>query len=317
MLARHFLEAEATGREGHGVRRIEWLETWPDLRPDARWERVVAEPGYERWDGGGALGYLVLNAVVESTLADPPARRAARRRGAHVPDGHARPLGAPPGRRRARRGADRDLAAPPRPSRGRPEADGDEPARDRDPVVGRPPGRRRRLDGEPDLRRRPRRQGEPRTTSRRSAASTRTRRSRSRSGCSCSSTRSRRTTGSARCCSSRGRRAIRCRRSARWPPVCACPAIADPREGVVPVPLQAQPFRRFPRDGFSPASTPSAAAYATMPSSAPLRIRSIARCTGQTMLSSGRRSARFSSASGSSSSPSHSPPTSRRTTSPT
>jgi LDH2 family malate/lactate/ureidoglycolate dehydrogenase len=73
VLARHFLEAEATGREGHGVRRIEWLESFPGLRPDARWERVVAGPGYERWDGGGALGYLVLNAIVESTLADPPA----------------------------------------------------------------------------------------------------------------------------------------------------------------------------------------------------------------------------------------------------
>ena len=50
---------------------------------------------------------------------------------------------------------------------------------------------------------------------------------------------------------------------------------------------------------------------------APLRMRSIARCTGQTTLSSGRRSARFSSASGSPSSPSHAPPRSRRTTSPT
>jgi LDH2 family malate/lactate/ureidoglycolate dehydrogenase len=73
VLARHFLEAESTGREGHGVRRIEWLETWDDLRLDARWERVVSEPGYERWDGGGALGYLVLNAIVEAQLDDPPA----------------------------------------------------------------------------------------------------------------------------------------------------------------------------------------------------------------------------------------------------
>jgi LDH2 family malate/lactate/ureidoglycolate dehydrogenase len=72
VLARHFLEAEATGREGHGVRRIEWLETLPDLRPEARWRLVVAEPGYERWDGGGALGYLVLDAIVEATLAEPP-----------------------------------------------------------------------------------------------------------------------------------------------------------------------------------------------------------------------------------------------------
>jgi LDH2 family malate/lactate/ureidoglycolate dehydrogenase len=74
VLARHFLAAEASGRAGHGVRRIEWLETWTDLDPAARPRRVVAEPGYERWDGAGALGYLVLDAVVEAQLADPPAR---------------------------------------------------------------------------------------------------------------------------------------------------------------------------------------------------------------------------------------------------
>jgi len=74
VLACHFLAAEASGRAGHGVRRIEWLETWTDLDPAARPRRVVAEPGYERWDGAGALGYLVLDAVVEAQLADPPAR---------------------------------------------------------------------------------------------------------------------------------------------------------------------------------------------------------------------------------------------------
>jgi LDH2 family malate/lactate/ureidoglycolate dehydrogenase len=74
VLARHFLAAEASGRAGHGVRRIEWLETWTDLDPAARPRRVVAEPGYERWDGAGALGYLVLDAVVEAQLADPPPR---------------------------------------------------------------------------------------------------------------------------------------------------------------------------------------------------------------------------------------------------
>lgn len=71
-LAEHFLAAELSGRTGHGVRRIEWLETWTELAPTARPQRVVADPGYERWDGNGALGYLVLNGVVESQLASPP-----------------------------------------------------------------------------------------------------------------------------------------------------------------------------------------------------------------------------------------------------
>ena len=74
VLAGHFLAAQARGRTGHGVRRIEWLETLPDLDPAARPRRVAAEPGYEGWDGNGALGYLVLHAVVEAQLADPPPR---------------------------------------------------------------------------------------------------------------------------------------------------------------------------------------------------------------------------------------------------
>ena len=72
MLAEHFLAAESSGRVGHGVRRIEWLETWSELQPNARPKRVVSEPGYERWDGNGALGYLVLHAVCEAQLAEPP-----------------------------------------------------------------------------------------------------------------------------------------------------------------------------------------------------------------------------------------------------
>jgi hypothetical protein len=35
---------------------------------------VVAEGGYERWEGRGALGYLVLAKIVEAQLADPPDR---------------------------------------------------------------------------------------------------------------------------------------------------------------------------------------------------------------------------------------------------
>jgi LDH2 family malate/lactate/ureidoglycolate dehydrogenase len=74
VLADHFGSAERAGRDTHGYRRIEWLETWGGLDPAARPQRVRSEPGYERWDGRGALGYLVLDAVVEAQLADPPGR---------------------------------------------------------------------------------------------------------------------------------------------------------------------------------------------------------------------------------------------------
>ena len=73
ILSEHFLDAESRGKLGHGLSRIDWLETLGDLRPDARPERLLAEPGYERWDGNGALGYLTLAAVCDAQLADPPA----------------------------------------------------------------------------------------------------------------------------------------------------------------------------------------------------------------------------------------------------
>src|SRR5439155_13063304 len=72
VLFAHFEAAETSGREGHGFRRIEWLESWSELQADARPSRVVSEPGYERWRGGGALGYLVVDAVVRAQLVDPP-----------------------------------------------------------------------------------------------------------------------------------------------------------------------------------------------------------------------------------------------------
>jgi (2R)-3-sulfolactate dehydrogenase (NADP+) len=73
-LAEHFLDAEERGSTGHGLSRIEWLETWEDLPVDVRPERVVAEPGYERWDGHGGLGYLTLAAVVDAQISAPPER---------------------------------------------------------------------------------------------------------------------------------------------------------------------------------------------------------------------------------------------------
>jgi LDH2 family malate/lactate/ureidoglycolate dehydrogenase len=45
----------------------------PDLDPGARPARVLAEEGFERWEGRGALGYLTLAAIVDAQLASAPA----------------------------------------------------------------------------------------------------------------------------------------------------------------------------------------------------------------------------------------------------
>lgn len=73
-LADHFLDSERRGKLGHGLSRIDWLETLDGIDPTAAPRRAHAEPGYERWDGNGALGYLTLAAVVDAQLADPPER---------------------------------------------------------------------------------------------------------------------------------------------------------------------------------------------------------------------------------------------------
>jgi LDH2 family malate/lactate/ureidoglycolate dehydrogenase len=73
-LVRHFADAERRGKVGHGFSRIDWLATLPALDPDARPQLVRSEPGYEHWDGSGALGYLTLAAVCRKQLEDPPLR---------------------------------------------------------------------------------------------------------------------------------------------------------------------------------------------------------------------------------------------------
>jgi (2R)-3-sulfolactate dehydrogenase (NADP+) len=70
----HFDDAERRGKLGHGYSRIPWLETLDGLDAGARPECVEREPGFERWHGGGALGYLTLDAVVRAQLGDPPPR---------------------------------------------------------------------------------------------------------------------------------------------------------------------------------------------------------------------------------------------------
>ena len=73
-LADHFLDAERRGKRGHGLSRVEWLATLDGVDPTAHPERVVSEPGYERWNGRGALGYLTLAAICDAQIADPPHR---------------------------------------------------------------------------------------------------------------------------------------------------------------------------------------------------------------------------------------------------
>src|SRR5207248_2674063 len=73
-LADHFVDSERRGKHGHGFSRVDWLGTLDRLDPAARPERVAAEPGYERWHGRGALGYLTLAAICEAQLDSPPER---------------------------------------------------------------------------------------------------------------------------------------------------------------------------------------------------------------------------------------------------
>src|SRR4051794_38071995 len=71
-LAEYFLEAEAHGKRGHGLLRIDQLESVEGLRPDARPQRVFADAALERWEARGAVGYLVLAAICDALVAAPP-----------------------------------------------------------------------------------------------------------------------------------------------------------------------------------------------------------------------------------------------------
>lgn len=71
VLVAHFEDADRRGKRGHGLSRVAWLETL-ELDPLAQPARVLADEGFERWSGNGALGYLVLEEIVRATLANPP-----------------------------------------------------------------------------------------------------------------------------------------------------------------------------------------------------------------------------------------------------
>ena len=72
VLADQFLDAESRGKRGHGLSRVDWLATLTNLDPSACPECVLDEPGYQRWHGRGALGYLTLAAICDAQVAEPP-----------------------------------------------------------------------------------------------------------------------------------------------------------------------------------------------------------------------------------------------------
>jgi LDH2 family malate/lactate/ureidoglycolate dehydrogenase len=69
----HFDSAERRGKQGHGHARIPWLEGLEGYDPSAEPTLVEEEDGFQRWHGGGAIGYLVLGRVVRAQLEGPPA----------------------------------------------------------------------------------------------------------------------------------------------------------------------------------------------------------------------------------------------------
>jgi LDH2 family malate/lactate/ureidoglycolate dehydrogenase len=73
VLVAHFEDADRRGKTGHGLARVAWLESL-ELDVRARPLLLESEQGFERWDGHGALGYLVLAEIVRATLEDPPER---------------------------------------------------------------------------------------------------------------------------------------------------------------------------------------------------------------------------------------------------
>jgi LDH2 family malate/lactate/ureidoglycolate dehydrogenase len=68
----HFDGAESRGKQGHGHARIPWLEELEGYDSSAQPSLVESEEGFQRWHGGGAIGYLVLGRVVRAQLERPP-----------------------------------------------------------------------------------------------------------------------------------------------------------------------------------------------------------------------------------------------------
>ena len=74
VVVEHLATADRMGRTGHGLSRIDWLEGLlvDTIDPTGRPQRVDRSVGFERWHGGGALGYLTLAAICDGLIGDPP-----------------------------------------------------------------------------------------------------------------------------------------------------------------------------------------------------------------------------------------------------
>jgi LDH2 family malate/lactate/ureidoglycolate dehydrogenase len=67
LLWQHFDDAERRGKPSHGHARIDWLAT-QSFDAQARPRQI--DDG--RWDGNGAVGYLVLSRVCDALIDSPP-----------------------------------------------------------------------------------------------------------------------------------------------------------------------------------------------------------------------------------------------------
>jgi LDH2 family malate/lactate/ureidoglycolate dehydrogenase len=72
LLWEHFDDAERRGKSGHGYSRVPWLETLDGYDAAAQPRLVEDRPGFQRWHGAGAIGYLALARVVAAQIEQPP-----------------------------------------------------------------------------------------------------------------------------------------------------------------------------------------------------------------------------------------------------
>ncbi len=70
-VAGHFAAAEAHGKEGHGYSRVAFVESLAPLSRGTP-RRLAQDGAVDRWHGGGALGYVVVRAIVDDLVASPP-----------------------------------------------------------------------------------------------------------------------------------------------------------------------------------------------------------------------------------------------------